>query len=210
MMQTEKGTATTRTGPARLQFFVDRGMLRAIPSRWQLRAGCVVMLPFVLNETEVERRTNRRTLLGQVPLRVPLQILFSPAQAIVGTGLDERCDAIVRHLLSSFHDDAVITYDLQLLQTHPNGLQRLAEAAESVATGRHLLAWPLTQMVGGPGYHAHLIELAAAACEYRYPQECADPRFSSLVGFAEYCLTLPDWPGDGFYGFDWATYRSGG
>jgi hypothetical protein len=194
---------------ARLAFFVERGMLRAIPSRWQLRAGCLVMLPFVLNETAVERQTNRRTLLGQVPLRVPLQLLYCPSQARVGTGLSASCQSIVRHLLSAFHDDAVITYDLQLLQTHEGGLEQLAHAADAVATCRHPLWWPLSQVVGGLGYHAHLVDLATQARSFRYPTVCADPRFSSLVGFAEFCLTLPDWPPSGFYGFDWQTYRRG-
>lgn len=188
-------------GRERLGFFVAQGMLRAIPTRWQLLAGAVVMLPFVLNETPVERATNRRTLLGQLPLRVPLQALYCPAQLLVGTGLSASTQTVVRHLISAFHDDAMITYDLQLLQTHPGGLAALEQAAGEVAAGRRRGSWLLAQLVGGGGYHAHLGELAIAARAFRYPEACADPRFSSLVGFAEFCLTLPDWPAAEFYGF---------
>lgn len=197
-------------GRERLGYFIERGMLRALPSNWQLTVGAAVMLPFVLNETPVERDRNRRTLLGQVPVRVPLQLLYCPGHALVGTGLSASLSTLVRHLVSAFHDDAVIAYDLQLLQTHAGGLEALARAAADIASGRDPLAWPLTQVVGGAGYHAHLVELAAEAAEFRYPQPEADPRFSSLVGFAAFCLTLPDWPGPGFYGFDWRRLGRGG
>lgn len=192
-----------KNGRERLAFFVERGLLRSIPSRWQLGVGAAIMLPFVLNETPAERERNRRTLLGQVPVRVPLQLLYCPGQALVGTGLSASLSTLVRHVVSAFHDDAVIAYDLQLLQTHPGGLEALAAAAQRIAAGRDPLAWPLTQIVGGPGYHERLVELAAEAAEFRYPDIVADPRFSSLVGFAEFCLTLPDWPEKDFYDFDW-------
>jgi hypothetical protein len=188
---------------ARIGPFVERGELERVPTPWQLRVGWLAMLPVTLSETERERRTSRRTWMGQVPIRVPLQVLYNPRQLIVDTGLTQRADQVVRHLLSVFHEDAFLGYDLQLLSTYPGGLALLSHEAERVARGATRWAPYLKRLVGGRGYHAHLIELADAAECGDYPDPLdVDPRFASLVGFARYCCTFPAWPHRSFYGFD--------
>jgi hypothetical protein len=179
-------------GRERLQFFVDHGMLEAVPTRWQLAMGSLAMMPYALNETENERETSRRTLLGQVPVRVPLQVIYCPRQAIPGAGMSATKDTIVRHLISAYHDVRVLTYDLQMLQAI-SGLDHLERRALDVVHGRDRWAPLLTRMCGGAEYHARLAELAPRAARFDYPKEQADPRFSSLVGFARFCLTFPRW-----------------
>ncbi len=186
----------------RLSFFVDRGELERVPSRWQLFAGWVVMLPVTLGEGPRERAVSRRTWLGQVPVRAPLQALYCPRQAWVDTGLGTPAGALVKHLLSVFHEDAFLGYDLQLLASEPGGLDRLEREALGVARGRGPLARALRSMVGDEGYHERLAGHARRAAGSIYPASDLDPRFSSLVGFARFCLTLPDWPELSFYGFD--------
>jgi hypothetical protein len=187
----------------RLGFFVGHGLLDALPSPWQVRVGWAAMLPISLSESERERARSRRTWAGQIPIRVPLQLLYSPRQLRLDTGLRIPAAAIVRHLVCVHHEDAFLAYDLQLLHSHPGGLERLTDAAARIVDGRDPLAPGLRQLVGGPGYHERQIPLAAAAARFEYPDPLdLDPRFCSLLGFARFCLSLPDWPAPGFYGFD--------
>ncbi len=189
----------------RLAFFVERGMLERAPSSWQLAVGFVAMLPVTLSESERERGRSRRTLMGQVPVRVPLQVLYCPRQLLTDTGLSQRPQQIVRHLLSVYHEDAFLGYDLQLLQSHESGLALLRREASAVAEGATRWAPYLKRLVGWPGYHARLIELAEDAERSIYPDPLdLDPRFASLVGFARFCATMPDWPSRDFYGFDFS------
>jgi hypothetical protein len=188
---------------ARIGFFVERGYLDRLPSPWQLKVGFVAMLPITLSESERERGQSRRTLMGQVPIRVPLQILYSPRQLFTDTGITQRKEQLVRHVLSVYHEDAFLGYDLQLLHSHDGGLALLRREAEKVALGRTAWASYLKRLVGGSGYHARLVELAEAAERFEYPDPLdLDPRFASLVGFARFCSEMPDWPDAEFYGFD--------
>lgn len=188
---------------ARLGPRVEAGELEALPSPWQVRAGGFVMLPVYLSETERERRQSRRTVRGQVPVRVPLQVLYNPRQIWPDTGISQPVHTVIKHLLSVFHEPAFLGYDLQLLASHPGGLETLRRRALEVADGRARGASWLTAMVGGPGYHATLAEWAERASNGELPDPLdVDPRFATLSGFARFCLTLPDWPSASFYGFE--------
>ncbi len=188
---------------ARLGFFVKHGMLDRLPSAWQVRVGWAAMLPITLAESDRERERSRRTFAGQIPIRVPLQLLYSPRQLFADTGLSLAPKHVVRHLLCVYHEDAFLAYDLQLLQSHEGGLMLLAREAQRVVDGHNPLTPMLRRVVGWPGYHARLVELAAAAQEFEYPDPLdLDRRFCSLVGFARFCCALPDWPGRDFYRFD--------
>ncbi|MDY7225588.1 hypothetical protein [Hyalangium rubrum] len=173
---------------ARFEFFVTHGLLESVPHPRQIETATVEMMPFAFNETPIEYAANRTSIWGHIPLRVPLQLLYCPQQAIVWNGLLATPHTLVKHLLSAFHEDGVIAYDLQLLQSHPGGLELLERSAEEVASGEHPLAPMLSAIAGG--YHAHLAELARAARRFEYPADL-DPRFSSFVGFSRYCLQLP-------------------
>ena len=187
----------------RFGFFVRKGLLRAVPSLWQTRVGCAAMLPVTLSESERERVRSRSTWLGQIPIRVPLQVLYSPHQIFADTGLFQPVSRIVKHLVSVYHEDAFLGYDLQLLQSHPDGLRCLADEAARVARDTGWLSRGLRSLVGYPGYHLGLVGLAERASRDEYPDTLdLDTRFVSLVGFGEFCLSLPDWPPRSFYDFD--------
>ena len=188
---------------ARMGFFVREGLLAGVPSPWQVRVGGLAMLPISLSESERERQRSRQTWAGPIPIRVPLQLLYAPSQLGAGAGLSLRPKQIVHHLLSVYHEDAFLAYDLQLLCSHPGGLELLEREAARVVEGRSPWTPLLRRVVGWPGYHARLVELARRARAHDYPDPLdLDPRFCSLVGFAEFCRTLPDWPAREFYGFD--------
>ena len=111
----------------RLGFFHQHGYLEELPTSWQVRIGTLAMLPVSLSESERERERSRQTWLGQVPIRVPLQVVYCPAQFFVDSGLTMKPKNIVKHLLSVYHEDAFIGYDLQLLHSHSEGLELLQE-----------------------------------------------------------------------------------
>lgn len=187
----------------RLGFFVEHRLLDRLPSLWQVRVGGAAMLPITLSESERERQRSRSTWAGQIPIRVPLQLLYSPRQLFADTGLGLAARHIVRHLLCVYHEDAFLGYDLQLLHSHEGGLALLQREARRVVDGSNSLSPILRKVVGWPDYHANLIELAAAAQEFEYPDPLdLDRRFCSLIGFARFCNSLPDWPDREFYGFD--------
>jgi hypothetical protein len=188
---------------ARLRFFADRGELDVIPTRWQLRVGWLAGLPVYLSESERERQASRRTWLSQVPIRAPLQALYSPRHLLLASGLALSARDVVRHLLCVYHEDAFLGYDLQLLMSVPGGLPLLAAEAQRVVDGRSRLAPVLRRVVGGNDYHARLVACAEAAQQGRLPDPLdLDPRFATLVGFARFCAGFPDWPDRSFYGFD--------
>lgn len=188
---------------ARLGWFVRAGRLERVPSAWQLRIGTTVMLPITLSESERERARSRNTFAGQVPIRVPLQLLYSPRQLLSTSGIELRARDIVRHLLCVYHEDAFLGYDLQLLESHDGGLELLESEAMRVVEGRSRISRILQRVVGWPGYHAGLVELATRARAGEYPDPLdLDPRFCTLLGFARFCGSLPDWPSREFYWFE--------
>ena len=79
---------------ARLGYFVRRGLLEAVPSAFQLRQGARVMRPLYLSESPRERAASRRTVLGQVPVRVWIQLAYCPAMLRSTTGLGHAIGAV--------------------------------------------------------------------------------------------------------------------
>jgi hypothetical protein len=186
----------------RIGWFVRAGRLERVPTPWQVRMGTAVMMPITFSESERERARSRSTFAGQVPVRVPLQVLYAPRQVLSSSGLELRARDIVRHLLCVYHEDAFLGYDLQLLESHVGGLELLEREAARVVDRRNALTPLLERVVGWPGYHARLVELAMRARAGEYPDPLdLDPRFCTLLGFARFCCSLPDWPAREFYWF---------
>jgi hypothetical protein len=186
----------------RIGWFVRAGRLERVPTPWQVRMGTAVMMPITFSESERERARSRSTFAGQVPVRVPLQLPYAPRQVLSSSGLELRARDIVRHLLCVYHEDAFLGYDLQLLESHVGGLELLEREAARVVDRRNALTPLLERVVGWPGYHARLVELAMRARAGEYPDPLdLDPRFCTLLGFARFCCSLPDWPAREFYWF---------
>jgi len=111
---------------SRLGGFVRQGLLERLPSPFQLRQGAQIMRPLYLSESPRERAASRRTLLGQVPVRVWIQLAYCPAMLRSTTGFELTAEQLVRHLLCVYHEDAFLGYDLQMLRSHAGGLDLLA------------------------------------------------------------------------------------
>jgi len=183
----------------RLQRLVALGHADQVPSIPQLLvAGRDQMILDASTETKVFYRSQgipwifhnvRRFIAGPATMLDPIG-LFSPR------------DAIIDHVLQTFHRHPV--YDLVLLRAHPEGVEEMARAADLILAGRHPRGRALTSLIEDGAYHARLpAEIAAFA---REPQVAARPvpddlssdphlmlamdQFKDVAGFVRYAGRL--------------------
>lgn len=191
----------------RLRPFVERGLLRNVPNRVQIRQAELGMLAYVLSSDATDERRYEGRVLGHPLVRQP--VIF----AHVGLDhLDPGCSlgashaSIVTHLLFTYHRGTPV-FDLQLLQTHPDGLDRarasivrhLGAADPATARRRRFISAILNdpdeyhrRFLGPTGFLAR-----AAAFEYPTPADEGSPfppEYFSLVAFLEHAATFPRRP----------------
>lgn len=190
---------------ARLSPFVEAGLVRRVPTTAQVKQGEMEMLPYVISSDATDEIHYVGTLLGHPVVRQP--VIFSLVgldHLEVGTGLAAKLDSVIRHTHFTYHQGMPV-WDLQVIQTHPDGLARLRAETEALLapkTLRHrgrrmllglILADPepyLRLFLGDNGYIAR-----AERFDYPKPSEedAAFPaEFFSLVDFMNYCAeTFP-------------------
>ena len=183
---------------SRLQVFTDAGLLRRIPTPWQLRQGEWEMTPYVMSTDATTEAGYTR--LGHPLLRQP--IIFREVgrdHLATGSALGVKLESLCAHLQLTYHQGMPV-FDLQLVQTHPDGLVRLRAALEDMAAAstplgrrRRRIAKAILQdpdayigrFFGADGWLAR-----AERFEYAMPAEegsAFPPEFFSLVGFLNYC-----------------------
>ena len=94
----KKNMSLTNHIEQRLGFFHRHGYIETLPTSWQVRIGTLAMLPVSLSESDRERERSRQTWLGQVPIRVPLQVAYCPAQFFADSGLTMKPKNIVKSI----------------------------------------------------------------------------------------------------------------
>jgi hypothetical protein len=82
------------------------------------------------------------------------RFLSGPATMLDPIGLFSPRDAIVEHVLQTFHRHPV--YDLVLLRAHEGGVEEMKRQADALAAGRHPKQRLLTSLVEDGSYHARL------------------------------------------------------
>ena len=184
----------------RLQIFVDAGLLPRVPTRWQLLQGEIEMTPYVVS-TDATAEEGYRDRLASHPLVRQLRLLAHVGVDHLRTGsaLGARLDSICAHLILTFHRGMPV-FDLQIVQTHERGLERLRAAIEdtlagATPVGRRRKALGATLLVDHAGYLQQFLGddgYIARAARFEYPsardQGSAFPReFWSLVDLAAYC-----------------------
>jgi hypothetical protein len=185
---------------ARLRVFTDAGLLRQIPTQWQLRQGEWEMTPYVMSTDATDERAYKR--LGHPVLRQAIILREVGIDHLAtGSALGVELESVITHLQLTFHQGMPV-FDLQIVQTHPNGLERLRAALEDMAAGttplgrrRRRIAAAifldpdayLARFFGPDGWLAR-----AARFDYATPAEegsAFPPEFFSLVGLVDYCAT---------------------
>jgi len=159
------------------------GHIETIPTIAQmLVAGRDQMMVSATEETKIFYRAQRIPWVSH-----NLRRFFSgPATMLDPIGLFAPRDAIVHHVLQTFHRHPV--YDLVLLRAHDNGVEEMARQARQITEGTHRHQRALTSLVEDGSYHARLPgEVEAFAADPRVP---ARPIPSDLVDDPELMLAM--------------------
>jgi hypothetical protein len=116
-----------------------------------------------------------------------LRRFFSgPATMLDPIGLFAPRDAIVEHVLQTFHRHPV--YDLVLLRAHDYGVEEMARQARQIVEGTHRHQRALASLVEDGAYHARLpAEIEAFVANPRVP---ARPIPADLVDDPELMLAM--------------------
>lgn len=194
----------------RLRRFLDAGLLARLPTAWQIRQGEIEMTPYVISSDATAEERYAGAPLGHPLLRQPL--IFSQVgldHFRTGSGLDVRLESLCAHLQLTYHRGMPV-FDLQVVQTHADGLGRLRRSLDDMRRGRSALGRRrrrlatlifgrpdeyLDRFLGAGGWIAR-----AERLEYPTPADEDNllPReYFSLVGFLDYCAeAFPARPGD--------------
>jgi hypothetical protein len=130
------------------------------------------------------------------------RFLSGPATMLDPIGLFSPREALVEHVLQTFHRHPV--YDLQLLSAHEGGVEEMARQAKALLAGTHPHGRALASLVEDGSYHARLpAEIAAFEADPHVPARLiptglvGDPhlmmamdQFKDLRGFARYASRL--------------------
>jgi hypothetical protein len=130
------------------------------------------------------------------------RFLSGPATMLDPIGLFSPRDALVEHVLQTFHRHPV--YDLQLLSAHEGGVEEMTRQARALLAGTHPHGRALTSLIEDGSYHARLpAEIAAFEADPHVPARLiptglvGDPhlmmamdQFKDLRGFARYASRL--------------------
>ena len=136
------------------------------------------------------------------------RFISGPATMLDPIGLFSPRDAIVEHVLQTFHRHPV--YDLVLLRAHDNGVEELARQADEIVAGTHPHQRALTSLIEDGSYHARLPgEIAAIRADPHMPARdipaglVDDPemmlamdQFKDIRGFTSYAARLRAGIGD--------------
>lgn len=84
------------------------------------------------------------------------RLISGPATMLDPVGLFSPRDAIVHHVLQTFHRHPI--YDFVLLRAHPDGVEALELQARQLAAGTHPHQRALSSLIEDGSYHARLID----------------------------------------------------
>jgi len=188
----------------RLERLRELGHITAIPTNAQLLvAARDQMMLGAAEETKIFYRSQgipwvfhnlRRFLSGPATMLDPMG-LFSPR------------DAIVHHVLQTFHRHPV--YDLVLLRGFPDGVAEMERQAEQIRDGTHPHQRALASLIEDGSYHARLVDDVRSFRDDPFvaPRPIpaglvGDPslmlaidQFKDLRGFTSYAARLEAGPG---------------
>ncbi|AKF05269.1 hypothetical protein DB32_002418 [Sandaracinus amylolyticus] len=142
---------------ARLSRLVALGHVERAPTRLQLVVGSIDMLRFWIEPAARDYYARRGIGFG---LHQVLRVLDDPASMVDPTGFLVDRDVIIGHLMQVVHANPA--YDLQLLESHEDGLEALERQVRAMLDGTHPRARSIGAIVEEPDYHARLLEYVRA------------------------------------------------
>jgi hypothetical protein len=131
------------------------------------------------------------------------RFISGPATMLDPIGLFAPRDALVHHVLQTFHRHPV--YDLVLLRAHEGGVEAMAAQARQILDGTHPHQRALTSLIEDGAYHPRLPrDIAAFQADPHEPARPIPPglvdqadlmlamdQFKDVGGFARYAARLP-------------------
>ena len=141
----------------RLQRLQSIGYVEAAPSRLQLVLGSLDMLRFWIVPASDDYYKKMGIGFGFHQL---LRFLDEPASLVDPTGFISSVDNIVGHLMQVVHANPL--YDLQLLESHEDGLVELERQLEAMIDGSHPRHRSIGAIVEEPEYHQRLLDYVRA------------------------------------------------
>ena len=185
-----------------LTVFRERGLVREVPTAFQLLQGVFAMAPYVLSSDATNEAYYRGAPFGHPLLRQPILIKETGFDHLrVGPAFGAKIESLCIHLHMTYHQ-GMPCFDLQVAHVKPGGLDRLRERTEEVLEGetpyaRHrrkmqrlILPKPdeyMQQFLGEDGW-------IARAQRFDYPKPGVEdsafpPEFFSLVDFVNHCAS---------------------
>lgn len=159
---------------ARLTRLVALGYVEHVPTPLQVAVGSIDMLRFWITPAAAEYYAERGIGFSFHQL---LRVLEEPAGMVDPTGLLAERDVIIDHLLQVVHANPA--YDLQLLDTHEDGLAALEEQTRQAIAGTHPKSASLAATIEDVTYYRRLLEYVHA---YRADPETRAPLRSNIAG----------------------------
>jgi hypothetical protein len=124
----------------RVQAFVDAGLLEPneVPTLHQIRCAGSEMVPRVIVPYSEDQERYKGTELGPSPPKRFLALLKELGwnHLISDAGFGISLDCIAKHVNTHLHPGRIPIYDLQLAQTHPDGLGYVRDLTERISLGK--------------------------------------------------------------------------
>jgi hypothetical protein len=142
---------------ARLERLRELGHIDVVPNLAQLLvAGRDQMIVSASTETKLFYESQGIPWIFHNVRR----FISGPATVLDPVGLFAPRDAIVHHVLQTFHRHPV--YDLVLLRAHEHGLEEMEKQAAQIVAGTHPHQRALTSLIEDGAYHERLVRDVAA------------------------------------------------
>jgi len=159
---------------SRLAPLVAHGLITSTPTRLQLVVGSIDMVRFWITPAAADYYAKQGISFTFHQL---LRILDDPAAMLDPVGFFVDSDAVIGHLLQVVHVNPV--YDVQLLSTHPDGLDALESQTRAVIDGTHPRAASIGAIVEEADYHQRLLDYVV---QYRHDPKALPPVRSNIAG----------------------------
>jgi hypothetical protein len=138
---------------SRLERLRERGWIDVVPTRLQRIVGAIDMLRFFIVPCAADYYRDRGI---NFVFHTLLRALDDPASVVDPTGFGSDRDTIIGHVLQVVHANP--DYDLQLLDSFPDGLAEMEAQVLQILDGTHPRAASILATVEDQDYHRRLHE----------------------------------------------------
>ena len=199
-------TAYDRQLRRRMRVYLEDGIVKDLPNRWQVLQGEWEMAPYVVIPDADDSQRYESAPMGNPLLRTPLVLFYIGLDHFrIGTGLGAGTNSLIKHL-NIVHHQIMPDWDLQLLQLKSGGLEKLKLYIDELDSKRpklkHRIHRALIDAVlpDAREYRREFVKPGGwieRAANFDYTTDDDIPtylrqEFFSLTRFLEWCKTFPE------------------